>query len=233
MERAELTAVATTEQPVLDPDAEIAVAEVAEVAAADATAARAARIRAATLAKHELRWWNRLWYRFEETVSRLSTRNNFWHRICSRIWLPLAFRSGIKIQKGDIGTFSAVLPFRKFNRNWYNAMAGGALLGNAEIAGGMYVFRKCGTDYTVVCKQLCYDFLRPCHGPAVYRIEPQQPIEELVAVGGEFNIKIDMEVVQMVQAKTGRERRVGRCTAQFHVAPKARHRAVKHRRKGR
>lgn len=180
---------------------------------------------AIAIPKQTPRWWNRLWYRFDEMISRLSTRNNFWHRLCSLIWLPLAFRSGIKIQTGDIGTFSAVLPFRKFNRNWYNAMAGGALLGNAEIAGGMYVFRKCGTDYTVVCKTLEYDFLRPCHGPAVYRIEPRELIEKLVESGNEFNITIDMDVVQMVQAKMERQRRVGRCSAQFHVAPKMLQRA--------
>ena len=178
------------------------------------------------LAGSRPRWRNRLLDRFEESVTRLSTRNNFWHRVCSWIWLPLAFRSGIKIQKGDIGTFSAVLPFRKFNRNWYKAMAGGALLGNAEIAGGMYVFRKCGTAYTVVCKRLAYDFLRPCRGPAVYRIEPREPIESLVAQGGEFNITIDMNVVQMVQTKD-RQRRVGRCTAQFHVTPKSARRGRK------
>ena len=62
-------------------------------------------------------------------------------------------------------TFSAVLPFRRFNRNWYRAMAGGALLANSEIAGGMYVFGVCGGDYTVVCKNLNYTFLRPCLGP--------------------------------------------------------------------
>ena len=61
----------------------------------------------------------------------------------------------------DVNTFAAYLPFRRFNRNWYRAMAGGALLANSEIAGGMYVFGVCGADYTVVCKNLNYTFLRP------------------------------------------------------------------------
>ena len=39
-------------------------------------------------------------------------------------------------------------------------MAGAALLGNTEIAGGNYVFKVCGGDYTVVCKNLEYRFLR-------------------------------------------------------------------------
>ncbi len=182
---------------------------------------------AVVIPQHTPRWWNRAWYRFEEFAGRLSTRNNFWHRICAWIWLPLAFRSGIKIQRGDIGTFSAVLPFRRFNKNWYNAMAGGALLANAEVAGGMYVFKKCGPNYTVVCRTLTYNFLRPCVGPAVYRIEPRENIHELLDSGGEFNITIDMNIVQMVQAKVHRERRVGTATAEFHVAPIELYRARK------
>lgn len=173
----------------------------------------------------------RVWHRMERWISELSTRNQFWNRVCSWIWLPLAFRSGIKFQKGSESTFSAVLPFRRFNRNWYNAMAGGALLGNAEVAGGMYVFEQCGADYTVVCKELSYKFMVPCHGPAVYRIEPRENVEQLVKAGGEFNVTLDMVVVQMVQAKDQRERRVGTCTATFHVTPKAvwRQRAARRR----
>ncbi|MFA9478173.1 PaaI family thioesterase [Phycisphaerales bacterium AB-hyl4] len=172
-------------------------------------------------------FWARFAHRLEARISALSTRNNFWHRICSWIWLPLAYRSGIKFAAGDESTFSAILPFRKFNKNWYNAMAGGALLGNAEVAGGMYVFKKCGTDYTVVCKHLEYTFRRPCHGPAVYRVEPRENIEEFVATGDEFNITVDMTIVQMVRKPDERERRVGHCTATFHVTPKTRHRLRK------
>jgi hypothetical protein len=181
--------------------------------------------------------------RVEAFISRLSTRNNFWHRVCSLIWLPFAFRSGIKMKRLDDNTFNAVLPFRRFNRNWYNAMAGAALLGNAEIAGGMYVFGVCGGDYTVVCKHLEYKFLRPCFGPAVYRLAPRENIEQLLAHGGEFNIIVDMDVFQgIAKAKSakdakssaaamvgGREKRVGRCAATFHVTPKAHHKNKKER----
>ena len=169
--------------------------------------------------------------RVEAFISRLSTRNNFWHRVCSLIWLPFAFRSGIKMKRLDDNTFNAVLPFRRFNRNWYNAMAGAALLGNAEIAGGMYVFGVCGGDYTVVCKHLEYKFLRPCFGPAVYRLSPRGDIKQMLAHGGEFNIIIDMDVCQTIakpplpkiaggDGMGGKEKRVGRCAATFHVTPK-------------
>jgi len=174
--------------------------------------------------------WGRFVQRVERKVSKLSTKNNFWHRVCSRIYLPLAYSSGIKFAKGEESSFSAVLPFKKFNKNWYNAMAGGALLGNAEVAGGMYVFKKCGADYTVVCKHLEYTFRRPCLGPAVYRIEPKEEIESLVAAGGEFNITTEIRIMQMVTAKDEKERRVGNAIATFHVTPKsmARARQAKH-----
>ncbi|MFN7020348.1 MAG: PaaI family thioesterase [Phycisphaerales bacterium] len=176
-----------------------------------------------------------LFERAEAFISKLSTRNNFWHRVCSLIWLPFAFRSGIKMKRVDPQTFTAILPFRRFNRNWYNAMAGAALLGNSEIAGGMYVFGVCGGDYTVVCKNLSYTFLRPCLGPAVYRIKPREDIHQLLKHGGEFNITIDLEVFQGITkiapgSGAEREKRVGRCEATFHVTPKAHHKHKRERR---
>jgi len=180
--------------------------------------------------------------RAEAFISKLSSRNNFWNRICSMIWLPYAYRSGITMQS-DASTYRATLPFRRFNKNWYNAMAGAALLGNSEIAGGNYVFAVCGGDYTVVCKHLEYKFLRPCHGPAEYRMTPLEDIHALVEAGTEFNIAIRMDIVQVLVPmsekklqdeveqtegnKPAKPKRVGRCTATFHVTPKAHHKAKK------
>jgi hypothetical protein len=164
------------------------------------------------------------WFdRVEAFISKLSTRDNFWQRICSFIWLPLAFFSGIKIKNLDEKTYAAYLPFRKFNRNWYNAMAGGALLGNAEIAGGMYVFGVVGEEYTVVCKHLEYKFLRPCLGPAIYKMTPVQNIHELLKTDKEFDITIDMHVEQQMSKPGERDKRVGRCAATFHVTHKTLH----------
>lgn len=158
--------------------------------------------------------------RVDAFISRLSTRSNFWHRVCSLIWLPYAFRSGIRMKRVGANAFSAVLPFRRFNRNWYNAMAGAALLGNSEIAGGMYLFGLAGGDYTVVCKSLEYRFLRPCFGPALYRITPREDVAALLKAGGEFNATLDLEIVQQIARRQDKERRVGKCTAVFHVTPK-------------
>lgn len=175
--------------------------------------------------------------KIEAFISQLSTRNNFWHRLCSLFWLPYAFRSGIQMKQvkvdGEDSGFTAVLPFRKFNRNWYNAMAGASLLANSEIAGGMYVFSRAGRDYTVVCKDLSYRFLRPCFGPAVYQAIPLQDIDALVAGHKEFNIDIQLNVYQQLKAPgQERQKRVGRVKATFHVTPKVHHKAKRERTSG-
>jgi hypothetical protein len=171
--------------------------------------------------------------RIEAFISGLSVRDNFWNSICSLIWLPLAFFSGIRMKEMDANTFvaRAVLPFRRFNRNWYRAMAGGALLANSEIAGGSYVFGICGADYTVVCKHLEYKFLRPCLGPAVYRIKAREDVKALMATGGEFNVVTDMDILQQAGRVGERDKRVGQCVATFHVTPKAQHKVKRARKK--
>src|SRR2546422_2717987 len=47
-----------------------------------------------------------LFQRIEAFVSRLSTRNNFWHKVCSLIWLPYAFRSGISMKRLESRRFT-------------------------------------------------------------------------------------------------------------------------------
>jgi len=173
------------------------------------------------------KWWDRI----EAFISRLSTRDNFWRSVCSLIWLPLAFFSGLKMKQLGPDAFSAVLPFRRFNRNWYRAMAGGALLANSEIAGGAYVFGICGGDYTVVCKNLNYTFLRPCYGPAVYRMKPREDIRKLVSAQTEFNVVVDLDVTQQASRIGEKDKRVGRCEATFHVTPKIQHKVKKLRKK--
>lgn len=174
-----------------------------------------------------------LFDRVEAFISKLSVRDNFWNSICSLIWLPLAFFSGIRMKEMDASTFvaRAVLPFRRFNRNWYRAMAGGALLANSEIAGGAYVFGICGADYTVVCKHLEYKFLRPCLGPAVYRIKAREDVKALMATGSEFNITTDMDILQQAGQMGDRDKRVGQCVATFHVTPKVHHKVKRDRKR--
>jgi hypothetical protein len=174
--------------------------------------------------------------RLEAWASRLSIRNNFWHSVFSLVWLPYAFRSGIRmsgLRKLSTERFTAILPFRRFNRNFYDAMAGAALLGNSEVAAGMYLFSVCGGDYTVVCKEMQYRFLRPCLGPAVYRVVKSEDVEEKVAKGGEFNVSLELEIYQQKLVNQRDEVLVGRCNITFHCTPKAMVRERADRRKAR
>ena len=165
----------------------------------------------------ELSLYHRIYDWLDVHISRLSVRSNFWHRVCSFFFLPLSYASGITFRRVDDDNYVAVLPFRRFNRNWYNAMGGAALLANSEVAGGSYLFRACGAGYTVVCKHLDYRFLRPCLGTAIYTMKPREDIKEQLAHGREFNLTLDMEIVQQGE----HNRRVGRCVATFHVTPKS------------
>lgn len=233
-----------TTQPVSDstPETEASSA-VVEVSTSDTEAEKPeASVDATAVGKKPKKIKRSFFERAESFIERLSTKSNFWNRVCSMIWLPYAFRSGITMTL-DENTYRATLPFRRFNKNWYSAMAGAALLGNSEIAGGNYVFNVCGGDYTVVCKHLEYKFLRPCHGPAEYRMTPLDDIHALVATGKEFNIAVRMDIVQVLvplskkkmaqeteknaDGKTTKPKRVGRCTATFHVTPKSQHKAKK------
>lgn len=182
-----------------------------------ATSADDARVRGTSVSPSSRRTFGQ---RIEAFISRLSTRNNFWHKVCSLIWLPYAFRSGISMRRIDSKRFTAVLPFKRVNRNWYNAMAGAALLGNSEVAAGMYLFSEVGSDYIVVCKEMKYRFLRPCLGPAVYHVVNAENLREKVATGKEFNIDLELEIRQQMR-KRGKEARVGRCDITFHCTPKS------------
>ncbi|MFI4859831.1 MAG: hypothetical protein ACIAXF_04015 [Phycisphaerales bacterium JB063] len=170
-------------------------------------------------------WFGKQYRRFENWLTLKSTESNRWHRFLAWVFLPLAYRSGIKLGRQVGDGYEAVVPFTTFNKNWYNAMAGAALLANSEVAGGMYIFNKVGPDYTVVCKELHYKFRLPCLGPAIYRVKPIDDIEELKRHKLEFNVTVEMHVVQAVHHKDQKERKVGKATATFHVAPKAKLRA--------
>jgi hypothetical protein len=202
---------------------------------APATGAAPAALRPQVIDSHKPSIMDRV----DRFISKLSTRSHFWQRVTSMVWLPYAFKSGIRMKRVDERTFSAVLPFRRINRNWYNAMAGAALLANAEIAGGMYVFDLCGGEYTVVCKNLEMRFLRPCFGPAVYKITPTEDAKALIATKREFNLTLEMDVVQQSvlpanvrpaankvlpkgvgEKVAGKDKRVGKVVATFHVTPK-------------
>ena len=125
-----------------------------------------------------------------------------------------AFRSGIQMSAWMPRRSPPTAPFVG-STGTGTTRGRAALLGNAEIAGGMYVFGVCGGDYTVVCKNRT-TFLRPCLGPAVYRIRPQEDLNALVAAGA-VQHHLEMDVVQQIGIPGKTDKRVGRAVVTFHV----------------
>ena len=82
----------------------------------------------------------------------------------------------------------------------------------------------------MVCKHLEYKFLRPCLGPAIYRIKAREDIKTLVAAGSEFNCVVDMDILQQASRIGEKDKRVGQCVSTFHVTPKAHHKEKRARR---
>jgi hypothetical protein len=83
----------------------------------------------------------------------------------------------------------------------------------------------------VVCKHLEYKFLRPCLGPAVYRIKAREDVKALIATAKEFNITTDMDILQQAARMGEKDKRVGQCVATFHVTPKVHHKVKKVRKR--
>ncbi|MCA8995760.1 MAG: hypothetical protein KDA80_02215 [Planctomycetaceae bacterium] len=155
--------------------------------------------------------------RAERWLAELSVRNNFWHRVFAFFFLPSAWRSGIAMRWTE-GQLTPRMPFRRANRNWYGAMSGAALSGNAEIAGGLILNRRVGRDYTCVCKSLNYRFLRPCLGPAEYHLESLEGLEDGMASEREFNVDLKLRVFQV---EKDANRIVGKAEITYHLAPKS------------
>ena len=205
-------------------------APAAPMALAPSSAQQKAALEADYVTKGRKKFRQRFVEAAEKKFATLSTKNNFWHRMMGLFFLPVAYRTGIKFRGKasqmagtDDAPFECVVPFSRFNKNWYNAMAGAALLANSEVAGGMFIFKEAGGDYTVVCKHLEYTFRRPCLGPAIYRVVPREDVATLVATGDEFNITVDMTILQAVVKKDEKDKKVGTSIATFHVTPKSKY----------
>ncbi len=110
------------------------------------------------------------------------------------------------------------MPFKSANKNWYGAMSGAALSGNAEIAGGLILNNQIGADFTCVCKKLTYRFLRPCHGSVEYRMQNLTGLEQGMATDKEFNVDMHLYIYQLL--KTG-DKVVGKAEVTYHLVPKS------------
>ena len=146
-----------------------------------------------------------------------SRKSIFWYRFGLLLKLPLGFHSGIREVENGQADLAMLLPFRRFNRNWYGAVAGGSLLANVEIAAGTYLLQKYGSRAVIVCKEVSYKFLRPCFTHVVYYIRRQPEAELLKPEAEEFNVTLAVTIAEWSPRDGKRKRRIGKCTIAFHV----------------
>jgi hypothetical protein len=58
---------------------------------------------------------------------------------------------------------------------------------------------------------------------------PRENIRQMLETGQEFNVTLDLEILQQVSTIGEKDKRVGRCEATFHVTPKIQHKLKKAR----
>ncbi|MDA7506049.1 hypothetical protein N9F44_00470 [Akkermansiaceae bacterium] len=163
-------------------------------------------------------WWGRTYRKVEQRLSNLCFNNNFWYKVLTTIYLPLAAKSKMMLGKQVGDVYETTLPFKRFNKNWYDAMAGAALLANTEVAGGMAIFKQVGEKYTVVCKEMHYKFRLPCQTDAIYRVKVLDDVKKLMRIKPEFNVLMQIDVMAEIKNKM---RKIGSSTITFHVAAKS------------
>ena len=163
-------------------------------------------------------FWALQYRKLEQQLSKLCFENDIWYKILTSIYLPLASKAGMKLGSRTGEVYETVLPFKKFNKNWYDAMAGAALLANTEIAGGMAIFQYVGEKYTVVCKELNYKFRLPCHSDAIYRVRMVDDIQSLMKSKPEFNLRMEIDILAEMKNKM---RKIGTSKVTFHIAAKS------------
>ena len=113
---------------------------------------------------------------------RAGVRDNFWNSICSLIWLPLAFFSGIRMKEMDPQTFVAARCCRS---------AASTATGTARWPAGPAGQQRDRRRHVRLrhLRRRLHRRLQaselhvpaPCFGPAVYRMTPRENIKPLIA----------------------------------------------------
>jgi hypothetical protein len=157
--------------------------------------------------------------KLEKYFNRLSIKSRFFNRLLSFFFMPFVFKSGLKMNFVE-DDYYAILPKRRMNVNWYGTMAGGAILGNSELAAGSYLFMLTKGEYRMICTHLNYRFLLPSIDAIMYKayVDLEELAEKLKA-GGKFNIDMTIKVFRTNKEKNKATRRIGSGTISFHMWP--------------
>jgi hypothetical protein len=155
--------------------------------------------------------------KLEKYFNRLSIKSRFFNRVLSFFFMPFVHKSGLKMNFVE-DDYYAILPKRRINTNWYGTMAGGAILGNSELAAGSYLFMLSKGEYRMICTRLNYRFLLPSLDSIMYKAYVDlEELAEKIKAGGKFNIDMTLKVFRINNDKAGR--RIGSSTISFHMWP--------------
>ncbi|MBT1450616.1 hypothetical protein KJ365_06945 [Glaciecola sp. XM2] len=155
--------------------------------------------------------------KLEKYFNRLSIKSRFFNRVLSFFFMPFVHKSGLKMNFVE-DDYYAILPKRRINTNWYGTMAGGAILGNSELAAGSYLFMLSKGEYRMICTRLNYRFLLPSLDSIMYKAYVDlEELAEKIKAGGKFNIDMTLKVFRINNDKAGR--RIGSGTISFHMWP--------------
>lgn len=155
--------------------------------------------------------------KLEKFFNRLSIKSRFFNRLLSFFFMPFVHKSGLKMNFVE-DDYYAILPKRRINVNWYGTMAGGAILGNSELAAGSYLFMLSKGEYRMICTSLNYRFLLPTIDAIMYKASVDlEELTEKLKSGGKFNIEMTIKVFRTKKNKA--TRRIGSGTISFHMWP--------------
>lgn len=153
----------------------------------------------------------------EKKLNRASMKKTWISRFLSFFFMPLFYKSGLKINF-DPENYFAILPKKRFNINWYGTVAGSAILGNSELAAGSYLFMLTKGNYRMICKQLDYKFLLPSNDDIMFKTTlDKDDLFKKIATGEKFNISMTIKAFRAKNKKAGK--RIGSGIISFHVWP--------------
>jgi hypothetical protein len=155
--------------------------------------------------------------KLEKYFNRLSIKYRFINKLLSFFFMPFVNKSGLKMNFVE-DDYYAILPKKRMNLNWYGTMAGGAILGNSELAAGSYLFMLSKGEYRMICTRLNYRFMLPSIDAIMYKATVDlEELAEKIKTGGKFNIEMTIKVFRTNKDKA--TRRIGSGTISFHMWP--------------
>ncbi|EGG92902.1 hypothetical protein IMCC1989_2248 [gamma proteobacterium IMCC1989] len=156
--------------------------------------------------------------RLERALNKATIRSPFLRWLLSFVFLPLAWRFGMRINY-SLENFFVEVPHKKLVRNTYGTVGGAALLANLELAAGSYLFMRTDGGHRMVCRNVTYRFMLPSSNGLHFKVEPmnEEDLEASIQSGKPFNTSLKVKVFSRGKQSGKPERCIGRGEVRFHL----------------